>query len=408
MRALGVYQKAKEIVRADKGDANQTVIDRVIRAARDGLATRGERPLDRQDDTDNTYMDDSPLLLCTRNGVVNLESGLFEQHSPAYLMTKSCTVEYHEGAECKMWLDHLDRLFDGNEETIAFFRRLLSQALIGRLRDKEPVFLWLYGASGTGKTTACEVFTSLLGSYAKVQNASTFTKKWQHTSALEMYGIRVALVDDADSVDVDELKRQTGSDTRHGQPGMGQDFREYVQSTTLLFTSNYALKHEGKTEGLDRRYRPIKCTDTPVHIVRATKSWRDALMSEGAGILAWLVEDCEAYQHEGLPIPKHLEELRVNLLTIDIDEADEALADWIYSIEAAPGDVPVSRKALRTSLMEFKLAASGTNITDKAAFKYLREIVKCDSYYRKVTIPGAEGPKQATERGFMMAKWPTA
>lgn len=92
--------------------------------------------------------DADPRLLDVTNGVVDLADGVHHSHSPQYCMTKVAGAAYNPFATCPTWLAHLERIFAGDGELIAFLQRLFGYAMTGLTR--EQVFVVFHGDGANG------------------------------------------------------------------------------------------------------------------------------------------------------------------------------------------------------------------------------------------------------------------
>ena len=92
-------------------------------------------------------------------------------------MTKIAGAAYDPGAEAPVWHAHLERIFEGDAEIIAFLQRLYGYALTGYSR--EQVFVVFYGEGANGKSDTVFGMTKALGSgglesYHKATAITTF------------------------------------------------------------------------------------------------------------------------------------------------------------------------------------------------------------------------------------------
>ena len=64
-------------------------------------------------------LDEKPLLLGVRNGVVDLRRSRLLPNEPDYYITRHCAADFDPNAACPTWLRFLDDVFQGDTATIA-------------------------------------------------------------------------------------------------------------------------------------------------------------------------------------------------------------------------------------------------------------------------------------------------
>lgn len=409
-RKRGVLSELTRIVTSLKPDATASWRNGVEVYLRDKLAVDGHE------------FDQDPWLLCVRNGVVDLQTGELLPRAPNFYMTRYAIYDYDRKAPNDIWIAHLNRLFDSDEDVIHWLKLALGQALIGKITDKEPMFLWVFGLSKTGKTKLLEAIVDILGDYAKVLHPASIKQRRGdiHTSALNLDGIRLALVDEITrgKTDTDFLKAATGSATAQGQPGMGKDFRHYGQSATLVMTANWPLPLSSEDiDGLERRYRPVNATNAQLSrseilaaITRANNtcsvnSYREMLLTQGSGILTWLIDGAVEWANSGRVLdnfePKRLTELRESLLA----NAASPLDDWVKNEDIRPGDVLVSHNEVMASVRAQCAANEVEWPSSHSVYERLRAL-GCREKEMKVYKPSPDGSKKSrvTKRFFLLAQ----
>ena len=79
--------------------------------------------------------DADPWLLNTPDGTVDLRTGDLRPHNRDDLITKIAAVSPR--GECPLWLGFLERVFDGDQDLVAFSRRIFGYGLTGSIREHE-------------------------------------------------------------------------------------------------------------------------------------------------------------------------------------------------------------------------------------------------------------------------------
>ena len=114
-----------------------------------------------------TIFDRDPWLIGVGNGIVNLQTFELIRNANDHYITRRSPVDYVRRAVSEEWLNHIDMLFDGDDELAHCFQKQVGAALVGDAELSKPqVFLQLLGPSGGGKGTTTHTLRWTLGSYA--------------------------------------------------------------------------------------------------------------------------------------------------------------------------------------------------------------------------------------------------
>ena len=75
---------------------------------------------------DASKLDSEPFAINTPSGIVDLQTGLIMPHDKSRLMSKITGVCFDAAAKCPRWLEALEIIFEGDQQTISFVKRGLS------------------------------------------------------------------------------------------------------------------------------------------------------------------------------------------------------------------------------------------------------------------------------------------
>lgn len=285
---------------------------------------------------------DTALFNCL-NGVLNLDTGEFTEHSPDYLISKVAGCEYRPEANRQDFARFVDQVMQGDADKIAFLQTFMGYALRGN--PVEEGLLIEFGASSrNGKGTANETFRACFGDYgASIRPESLAVKKNRDGSAASGDIARLAGVrflncsEPAKGLHLDEalVKTLTGGDKITARHLYEREFEYYPQfslvmntnylptvTDTTLFTSGRVMvltfeKHfseEEQDKGLKARLRE------PENL---------------SAVLNWMLEGLRRYRKEGLRRPES-----VLAATADYaDESDKLKRFFADELEEAPGVV---------------------------------------------------------------------
>lgn len=287
-------------------DQMQLEIDDVLqRHARNEVQTDAysasvTRALQRRLSMSSAEFDSDPWTLGVQNGVIELRTGLLRPARASAYITRQCPVDFDEDARCPRWLDHLARLFEGDDERVSWFQQAVGCSLVGDAREKDQVFIYLLGPPGNGKGTTMRTLVTALGQdqYAANINPADLVRDrhlaWMH----RLKGTRLAVVEEVKNqrLDVSKLKSLTGADTIVANR-MRQEDESWAPTHTFVMTANHAPIVDD-VSGMARRYRPIQ-TGPSVAIDELDSHYEEAIREELPGILAWIVRGCSVWQMNG-------------------------------------------------------------------------------------------------------------
>jgi len=267
-------------------------------AAIERLARADRRHASRTEDWDA-----NPWLLNTPDGAVDLTTGLLRPHERTDYCTKITAVS--PLGSCPLWLEFLNRVFNGDQALIGFCQRMLGYSLTGSIRDHALFFQ--YGTGGNGKGVFLNTWHGIMSNYASIAPMETFTasQSERHPTDLAMLrGARVVMAQETEEGHrwaESKIKMMTGGDPVTAR-FMRQDFFTYQPQFKLLIAGNHKPSLRNVDEAMRRRFNLIPFTVTiPAH--ERDPELQTKLKAEWPGILQWAVEGCLAWQANGLQPP---------------------------------------------------------------------------------------------------------
>lgn len=254
--------------------------------------------------------DTQPFLLGVNNGILDLTTGKLRNGAETDYISMKSPIDYDPQADCPLWYQFIDTVFEGDGELIHYVQRALGYSITASMR--EQLFFLCYGNGGNGKTILFNVVSHILGDYAATTSTNMFKKNPYNTTTNDMADIdRKRLVINSESIrdmvlDEERIKSLSGGDKITARRLHENNFSFKPVCKIWLYTNNYP-KTDDTSEGILRRLRVI---DFP-HTFRGTERILDydkiLLVKEAPGILRWLVEGCLMWQEEGLQdMPKSI------------------------------------------------------------------------------------------------------
>jgi putative DNA primase/helicase len=245
--------------------------------------------------------DSDPWLLGVQDGVVDLRTGDLTEADPAMMLTKQAPFAPDPTQDISRWLDHLHHTFEEDQERVDYFQKCIGAALVGDSTAKPQQFIYIYGASQSGKGTIMRALTYVLGEEQHIAtfSASDLTDRGsdRHKQWLTRFkNCRIAIVEEArtHALDVGTLKILSGGDAIVAN-AMRQNDQSWLPTHTLFISSNFSPNFSEDTSGMARRYRPITTTKEPRSPI---PGYEQGLRLEATGILAWCIDGTRRWLEE--------------------------------------------------------------------------------------------------------------
>jgi putative DNA primase/helicase len=247
--------------------------------------------------------DRDPMLLNTQNGVVDLRNGSIRPHcyEDYFSQITSCGV----GGDCPVWKAFLRRITCGDQELLAYLRRVFGYALSGS--TEEHALFFLYGSGANGKSIFIGVLAGILHTYHRTAAMQTFivSSNEQHPTDLAgLVGSRAVTASETErgrTWDENKIKTITGGDEVSARFMRG-DFFEYIPQFKIIVAGNNKPKLKSTDEAIRRRFNliPFLATIPPEE---RDLNLSEKLKAEYPGILNWAIEGCLEWQRIGLAPP---------------------------------------------------------------------------------------------------------
>jgi len=191
-------------------------------------------------------IDQNPDLLCVLNGVVNLRTGeLMQPHDRKYRMTKLAPFNFNLKAKCPRYKEFQKRIFDGDEEMIAFNRRWRGYGLTGRVGAQKVRIN--KGKGANGKSVDMNLARRIGGDNAISVKARMFMRKQdsaenQLDSFVQLVGKRACYVGEikqSDVLDDAKIKEVSGGDECQYRVYFKTEPNSFFPQAKLEFRTNY-------------------------------------------------------------------------------------------------------------------------------------------------------------------------
>lgn len=248
-------------------------------------------------------LDAHPWELNTPDGIVNLRTGQLTPSDPAKLHTRMTLCSPDPNADATRWLTFLHTTFGGDEQLIAYLRRLMGYSATGYIGPN--VLPFAHGEGGNGKGVFLESAQKVLGDYATTAPISfLMASKYQshETEIARLTGARMVLcseVNEGDKFDEARIKQLTGGDTLTAR-FMREDYFTFTPTHHLWLMGNSQPTVTTGGRAFWRRLRLVPFTHK-VSDDDIIDDLQGILAHEhGPAVLAWIVTGAVEFAIQGL------------------------------------------------------------------------------------------------------------
>ena len=120
--------------------------------------------------------DGDPWLLNCQNGLLDLRTAKLQPHNSKALVTKITGAPYDPEATCPRWLAFLERIFNNDQEMIAFIQQAMEISLTGNVGEQCLFDLW--GDGNNGKSVLAGTLLAVMGDYGQKTPTDTLMLKY--------------------------------------------------------------------------------------------------------------------------------------------------------------------------------------------------------------------------------------
>jgi putative DNA primase/helicase len=268
--------------------------------------------------------DADPWLLNTPSGVVDLRTGTTRPHRLEDYFTKMSAVGPR--GDCPKFKDFLNRIMNGDDDLIAYLRRVYGYCLTGD--TSEQAIFFNYGAGQNGKSVLMATVGGLFGDYCIATPIETFTETRTDRHPTELARMRGARLVTATETEAgrywaeSRLKELTGGE-RIAAHFMHKDYFEFVPEFKTIISGNHRPRLRSVGPAMRRRVNMIP------FVVKIGDDERDRdlaikLKAEWPGVLQWMIDGCLDWQERGLAPPE-----AVTTATDAYFAGEDGYSDWI-------------------------------------------------------------------------------
>jgi putative DNA primase/helicase len=313
---LHVHRLAREVIEAISLEASFAEDEKQATALRKHMTRSQARPkleaIEKLAQAELSIspdeLDREPWLFNVQNGTIDLRTGDFRTHERADFITMMAPCEYDPSAKSPLWDAFLIRIFEENEDLLAFVQRLCGYLLTGD--TTEQALFVLYGTGANGKSTFVETLLALLGDFGKKTAMQTFLEQRNEGVRNDLAGLRsarmVSAVEASKGKFLNEalVKEVTGGDQVSARFLYGEFF-QYKPQYKIVLAVNDKPRIKGGDEGIWRRMEliPFNVFISPE---QRDRELPQKLLMELPGILNWALAGLAEWRRIGLAPPSEV------------------------------------------------------------------------------------------------------
>ncbi len=201
--------------------------------------------------------DSNPYLLNCPDGTYDLRLGMAgkKEHSSFDLITKVTRVAPGEKGK-KLWLDALDKTFQGDRELIDYVQMIAGLSAIGQVQLEALIIS--YGEGSNGKSTFWNTIAGVLNNYSGTISADTLTANVRRNvkpELAEAKGKRLLIASELEEgmrLSTSVVKQLCSTDRIKGEKKY-KDPADFIPSHTLVLYTNHLPKVGAMDSGIWRR-----------------------------------------------------------------------------------------------------------------------------------------------------------
>lgn len=245
--------------------------------------------------------DRDPFLLNCANGTIDLRTGTLRTADRADYITKCLSVAYDAKATCPRWEAFLDRAMGGKQGLVAFLHRAVGYSLTGS--TIEQCLFILHGPTKTGKSTFLSRLLDLLGPYGTNADMESFMHKERteiRNDLADLAGARVVCALEAQEgkrLNESLIKQLTGGVDQVKARFLFEDYFTFTPQFKVFLGTNHKPVIRDNNQAIWERIRLVPFI-VQIPLKERDKALDATLHEEIAGILAWAVRGCLAWQRE--------------------------------------------------------------------------------------------------------------
>lgn len=254
--------------------------------------------------------DNKPYLFNCKNGILDLRTRAFHEHTPDDMLATISGVKYDPDARSALWEKTVADVMQGDQDLICYLQKALGYGLTGD--TSEECFFLLYGpTTRNGKGTIMETYMKMLGGYGKAARPETIALRQNFNASgpsediAKLAGARAVNISEPDKqmvLSAALVKTLTGNDTMTAR-FLNENSFEFRPQFKLFINTNHLPKANDVTIFSSGR---VKVLPFNRHFDEdeQDKSLKKQLEKGLSGVLNWCLEGLWLMEETGFEPPQ--------------------------------------------------------------------------------------------------------
>jgi putative DNA primase/helicase len=247
--------------------------------------------------------DASPFLFNCKNGVYDMSTGEFRNHTYTDYSTNISDVEYKPGEPCKKWDAFLDKILP--KDIQEFLQMSVGMAAVGRVYEEAMIFM--IGGGSNGKSTIANILSAVFGDYSITLQPDIITATRDGKTPpdfAEVRGKRLVFLsetEEGDRLSVKALKRLSSNEKQSARRlySMPETFEP---SHTVFYSTNHKPRIGSNDNGTWRRIKNIPFEYQISVDEKITDFAEQVIKEESSGVLEWCMEGARMFIENGMKL----------------------------------------------------------------------------------------------------------
>lgn len=198
-------------------------------------------------------LDKNPYLMCVQNGVIDLLTGSFSEHSPEYRITLPCPIKYDPAARPVEFVQFLEESCSNDDDRLTLIDWMVACACLTEFE----YLLFLLGHGGNGKHVYEAVLMALFGS----ESTEAISLEEMNSSKYALGYLRRARMCISSETNpgraTTELSKKISGNDWLSSDVKNRDRVRFKAFTQLLYDSNSMPIFEDNSRGFQRRFTRV-------------------------------------------------------------------------------------------------------------------------------------------------------
>lgn len=212
-----------------------------------------------------------------RNGVLNLDTGEFSEHSEVFYSTMQVNYKYVPDIQPKLWINFLNDLFQNNQDKIALVQEMLGYILFSDVSLQKCFYL--LGSGSNGKSKLLEIISMLFqscklnGLPSNPSNISSLemselTERFERINLLNSI-LNISSETSTDVAGAETIFKKTVVNETINGAWKGKDSISFIPRAKWIIACNEYIQARDASDGFDRRIMfikfDVKFCDNPIY-----------------------------------------------------------------------------------------------------------------------------------------------